>query len=286
MTGPHIDNLQPRLENPMLDDFYKSGELKAEVVAVAEEIKARYLTKLSAHNQTGNLARSAKVTTHRSKIHPDKRWEAEFSVGGGKLDYADDLEVKYGLLASVLNDMGYFQGDGGGQGPTGRVSARVASSRASQQAALRRFTQDSGAINNRLRRAGDPLLAPDPETDADIRRIRDSLSESELQEARRVFRIHSAGRLGNLDELVGKSFPQSGFLSSSSDPSFLDDRQDPSRVSMELEVSPGVRARDISNLSDFGRGESETLIEDGRTIRITEASRDESGVTRVRGVVE
>lgn len=284
--GPHIDNLSTRnLRSPILNEYFGSAIQKGDVGAIAQEVMRRYLAKLSKHNDTGRLASTAKVTYHRVPGFADKRWEAEFSVGGGRVDYADDLEREYHLLSSVLREMGYNKGDGGGGGPTGRArQVAPARSRAREEAALRRFTTDSSAINNRLRNANDPLLRKDPATDADIREIRQSLAE--LKESQRLYRVHSARRLGDLSDLVGKSFPQSGFVSTSSDPTFTENRQDPGQVVMDLDVPAGVRARDISGLSEYGRGESEVLIEDGRSIRITEATRDENGVTRVRGVVE
>lgn len=121
-TNRHIDPLSTRnLRGPLLNEYYGSAQQRQDVMAIAEEIKRRYLAALGKHNDTGNLARSAKVTAHRSAGHQDRRYEAEFSVGGGRVDYADDIEREYHLLANVLREMGYNTGDRV-DGPQGKIA--------------------------------------------------------------------------------------------------------------------------------------------------------------------
>lgn len=115
----------------MLNDFMVSMDLKMALMAIGNEVKRRYIAK--AHYDSGKLARSARVTAHRSKTHPDKRWYVDFTVGGTRdVDYADDVERKYGTLASVLRDMGYNTGDVV-FGPTGRGAKSVPTEKAPEE---------------------------------------------------------------------------------------------------------------------------------------------------------
>lgn len=113
----HVDRLEiGQLRGPLLDDFYKSGFLRGEVLAIAQEIMRRHLAKLP--SDTGNLRSTARVTSHRSSVHPDRRWEAEYSIGGPRADYILPLEEEHHYLAETLREMGYGTGDVV-HGPTG-----------------------------------------------------------------------------------------------------------------------------------------------------------------------
>ena len=109
-----------RLRGPLLDDYYGSELQKRDVMAIAEEIKRRHLAKLP--SDTGNLRSTAQVRARRS-AHRDRRWEAEYSVGGPRADYIVPLEDEHHYLDSVLREMGFYTGDIV-NGPTGKIPER------------------------------------------------------------------------------------------------------------------------------------------------------------------
>lgn len=113
----HQDRLETgRLRGPLLDDFYKSGFLREQMLAIAREVMHRHLDKLP--SDTGNLRSTARVTAHRSSVHKDRRWEAEYSIGGPRAPYILPLEDEHHYLAETLREMGYGTGDVV-NGPTG-----------------------------------------------------------------------------------------------------------------------------------------------------------------------
>jgi hypothetical protein len=115
----------------MLNQLMVCGELRTILMGIGNEIKRRYIAK--ARYDSGKLARSARVTAHRSKTHIDKRWYVDFTVGGTReVDYADDVEAKYGTLAEVLREMGYNVGDIV-TGPTGRGAKSVPTGKAPEE---------------------------------------------------------------------------------------------------------------------------------------------------------
>lgn len=71
-------------------------------------------------SDTGKLKATAKVTFHRSTEHRDRRWEAEYSVGGPRADYIVPLEDEHHYLDAVLREMGFYTGDIV-NGPTGTI---------------------------------------------------------------------------------------------------------------------------------------------------------------------
>lgn len=103
--GPNVDHLELDLESPMLDDVMRSPEMYAAVKAVANEIKAGYVTRVP--RDTGDLSSTARVTMHKSRLHRDKRWEADFEVGNSRVDYADEVEARDHPLGETLAAMGY-----------------------------------------------------------------------------------------------------------------------------------------------------------------------------------
>lgn len=117
----HIDSLEVgRLRGPLLDDYYGSAIQRQDVMQVAEEIKRRHLAKLP--SQTGNLRSTARVTAHRSREHRDRRYEAEYSIGGPRAPYIVPLEDEHHYLDQVLREMGFYTGDIV-SGPTGTIPA-------------------------------------------------------------------------------------------------------------------------------------------------------------------
>lgn len=161
MTQPQGEDrlLLGQLRSPMLNEFMVSADLRMALMSVGNEIKRRYIAK--AHYDSGKLARSARVTAHRSKTHADKRWYVDFTVGGTRdVDYADDVERKYGTLASVLRDMGYNTGDLV-FGPTGRGAKSVPKEKAPEEQ-LAEAKADMGTREgyNRLAARVDKLQKP------------------------------------------------------------------------------------------------------------------------------
>lgn len=109
-----------QLRGPLLNDYYGSALQKADVMVIAEEIKRRHLAKIP--TDTGNLRSTAKVSAHRSTEHPDRRWEAEYSIGGPRADYIVPLEDEHHWLDQTLREMGFYTGDIV-SGPTGTIPA-------------------------------------------------------------------------------------------------------------------------------------------------------------------
>lgn len=101
----HRDLLELDLHGPMLDDFMKSRELYAELYAIGNAIKAGYVSRVP--HDTGDLRGTARVSMHRSRLHRDKRWEAEFAVGNSRVDYAEAVEERDHPLGETLRAMGY-----------------------------------------------------------------------------------------------------------------------------------------------------------------------------------
>lgn len=108
-----------RLRGPLLNEYYGSALQKADVMAIAEEIYHRHVEKIP--SRTGNLRSTAHVTAHRSTEHPDRRWEAEYSIGGERAPYIVPLEDEHHYLDQVLTEMGFHVGDIVA-GPTGIVA--------------------------------------------------------------------------------------------------------------------------------------------------------------------
>lgn len=110
---PDIDPLElDDLRPPLLTELMKSMLMKAELAAVANEIKHRYLAKYNAQARfTGNLGSTAKVKSRKYPGRYGWRWEADFEVGGPKAPYVVEVEAEHHLLAQVLRDLGYFTGD-------------------------------------------------------------------------------------------------------------------------------------------------------------------------------
>lgn len=116
----HVDRLDiSDLAGPLLNDYYGSAIQREDVIKIAEEIRKRHVAKLP--RRTGNLDATAKVTTHRSSAHPDRRYEAEYSIGGPQAPYIVPLEDEHHYLDEVLREMGFYTGDIV-HGPTGKVA--------------------------------------------------------------------------------------------------------------------------------------------------------------------
>ena len=99
------DPLELHLRKPMLDEFMRSRQLYMELWRIGNQIKAGYVAAVP--KDSGDLAATARVTMHRSKQYVDRRWEAEFSVGNSRVDYAAAVEERDHVLAEVLAGLGY-----------------------------------------------------------------------------------------------------------------------------------------------------------------------------------
>lgn len=93
------------LHGPLLDDFMKSRQLYAELMAIALEVKTGYVSRVP--RESGNLANTARVTMHRSSEYRDRRWVADFTAGNAKVDYAAAVEAEDHPLGETLRAMGY-----------------------------------------------------------------------------------------------------------------------------------------------------------------------------------
>lgn len=100
-----VDRLQVDLHGPLLDDFMRSRDLYAELLAIGNEIKAGYVSRVP--RDSGDLASTARVTMHHSTVFRDRRWEAEFEVGNSRVDYALPVEERDHPLGETLRAMGY-----------------------------------------------------------------------------------------------------------------------------------------------------------------------------------
>lgn len=101
----HRDLLELDLHSPMLDEFMRSRELYAHLLAIGKQIQGGYISRAPA--DTGALKQTAQVNMRRSKTHRDRRWEVEFTVGNSRVDYADDVEARDHPLAETLRAMGF-----------------------------------------------------------------------------------------------------------------------------------------------------------------------------------
>lgn len=99
------DLLELDLHAPMLDPFMKSQQLYAEMYAIARQIQTGYLSRVPRDTQA--LARSARVTMHRSTRYRDRRWESEFSAGNDQVDYAAEVEARDHPLGDTLRALGF-----------------------------------------------------------------------------------------------------------------------------------------------------------------------------------
>lgn len=99
------DRLEVDLHAPMLDEFMRSQQLKADLLAIGNQIKTGYTTRVP--RDTGDLASTARVSMHRSKHFRDRRWEAEFAVGNARVDYAAAVEERDHPLGETLRALGF-----------------------------------------------------------------------------------------------------------------------------------------------------------------------------------
>lgn len=101
----HRDLLELDLHAPLLDDFMRSRELYAHLLSIGKAIQGGYVSRAPA--DTGALKQTAQVRMRKSKEFRDRRWEAEFTVGNSRVDYADDIEARDHPLGETLRALGF-----------------------------------------------------------------------------------------------------------------------------------------------------------------------------------
>ena|SRR5689334_2062682 len=104
-TRRDIDFLELDLHAPMLDEYMRSRELYAELLAIGQQIKKGYVARVA--RDTSDLASTARVSMHRSRDFADRRWEAAFEVGNSRVDYASIVEERDHTLAETLRALGF-----------------------------------------------------------------------------------------------------------------------------------------------------------------------------------
>ena len=140
----------------------------------------------------------------------------------------------------------------------------------SQVDALTKYTgSEYSNINDSLR----GLDTASPENAKTIETIKTVLDNSSLPEDMTLYRGTITKALGNLqnlspEELIGKSFVEQGFMSTST--SSMVSHAFSGNMHMTIEAAKGVRALDISSISNFTL-ESEVLFGAGQEMVITSA---------------
>lgn len=157
-------------------------------------------------------------------------------------------------------------------GPTKITNINQLSS--SQTEALRSYTGNDTYqnINGGLR--GTEQLTP--ENAARVKEIQSALGNSSLPDDMVLYRgtgMDELGALKNLpaDELVGKTFTQEGFLSTSTSESFAG--QMTKNLNITIHAPAGSPGLDISAISQYGTREAEILFNSGRQMLITGAEK-------------
>lgn len=127
-------------------------------------------------------------------------------------------------------------------------------------------------INNSLR--GLETLSADNAEAVDI--MKSTLSNASLPEDMTLYRGTSIEELGSLknlspEDLVGKSYTQPSFLSTSTKSSVAKGTFSSGNMQVEIEASQGAHGLDITSISQYGSDESEVLFNAGQKLIITDA---------------
>lgn len=137
-----IDNLGlSSLGPPLLSEYFGSAVQREDVLKIAREIMQRHLAKLP--SDTGKLKSTARITTPRVRHPYDSRYEAVYTIGGGRADYIVPLEAEHHYLDEVLREMGFYTGDVA-HGPTGKVAPEARAPKAVERAQPKRSTEARG----------------------------------------------------------------------------------------------------------------------------------------------
>lgn len=156
-------------------------------------------------------------------------------------------------------------------GEDGIIYEKVGDLSDSQINALKKYTGDDYRnINNSLR----GLEEATPENSVTIKEIRSALDNAALPEDMTLYRGTSTDALGELknlqpEELVGQTFTERGFMSTSAD-STVADGFFKNNMQITIEASKGAHAMDISSISKY-KSEVEILFNAGQELLITSA---------------
>jgi hypothetical protein len=102
MGSDQRDRLIVNLYYPLLSDYLKGQMMRAELLAIGNQIKAKWVARVA--KDTGNLASTAAVTMRKGGAKRD-RWEVEFSAGGPRAEYAPEIEDEGHALEDTLREM-------------------------------------------------------------------------------------------------------------------------------------------------------------------------------------
>ena len=150
--------------------------------------------------------------------------------------------------------------------------------------ALIKYTGDDYVnINNSLR--GIETLTP--ENQATVEVMKSALDNSALPQDMTLYRGTSTETLGSLqnlsvDELVGKTFMEQGFMSTSTSNVVAEDFS--VNMQMTIEALKGAQALDISSISQYTT-EAEVLFNAGQEMLITSAEL-KNGILHITVVIE
>ncbi|EHI97941.1 binary exotoxin A [Clostridium sp. DL-VIII] len=156
----------------------------------------------------------------------------------------------------------------------------------SQIEALIKYTGDDYVnINNSLR--GFETLSADNAEAVDI--MKSTLSNASLPEDMILYRGTSIEELGSLknlppDELIGKTFTQPSFLSTSTENSVATGTFS-GNMQIEIEASQGAHGLDVSSISEYGSDEAEVLFNAGQKMFITDAE-TKGGILYIKAIIK
>ena len=137
----------------------------------------------------------------------------------------------------------------------------------------------------RLRRKGMETLTP--ENQATVEAMKSALSNAELPQDMTLYRGTSTEALGLLqnlptDELVGKTFTEQGFMSTSTSSAVAGDFS--GNMQITIEAAKGAQALDISSISQYNM-EAEVLFNVNQEMLITSVE-VENGVLHVTAIIK
>ncbi len=149
-----------------------------------------------------------------------------------------------------------------------------------QKKAIQKYTGDDYENINASLRGMDKLHPDNVET---VETMKEALGNSSLPEDMTLYRGTSTAALGSLrnlppEEMVGKTFTEKGFMSTSKDPAVAEGFY--SDMIMTVEAPKGSHALDIAPISEYDT-ESEVLFNAGQEMVITSAAEDDNGVLHI-----
>ncbi len=171
----------------------------------------------------------------------------------------------------------------GGEGGT-KTFRNVSELSNEQIEALIKYTGDDYVnINNSLR----GLDTLSPENQATVEAMKSALDNSALPQDMTLYRGTSTEALGSLqnlsvDELVGKTFTEQGFMSTSTSNVIAEGFS--GNMKMTIEASKGAQALDISSISQYTT-EAEVLFNAGQEMLITSAEVSD-GILNITVIIE